>query len=128
MTPRGRAAATIRNTTMTNAKKTEGANRWLARWRRRDDGGNRTAPQTAGVDPIGTLVPGVAVAGLPQGITNPPVHAADVDRRNEEMHAPGQGFLGPAPGTMVLVFVFLAAFIVYFFVNWKVLSFVWKIG
>ena len=79
-------------------------------------------------EPIGTIVPGVAVAGLPQGITNPPVHAADVDRRNEEMHAPGQGFLGPAPGTMVLVFVFLAAFIVYFFVNWKVLSFVWKIG
>ena len=29
---------------------------------------------------------------------------------------------------MVLVFIFLAAFIVYFFVNWKVLSFVWKIG
>ncbi len=79
-------------------------------------------------EPIGTLVPGVAVAGLPQGITNPPVHAADVDRRNEELHAPGQGFLGPAPGTMVLVFVFLAAFVVYFFVNWKVLSFVWKIG
>jgi cytochrome c oxidase subunit 1 len=79
-------------------------------------------------EPIGTLVPGVAVAGLPQGITNPPVHAADVDRRNEELHAPGQGWLGPAPGTMVLVFVFLAAFIVYFFVNWKVLSFVWKIG
>jgi len=26
------------------------------------------------------------------------------------------------------VFVFLAAFVVYFFVNWKVLSFVWKIG
>jgi hypothetical protein len=79
-------------------------------------------------EPIGTIVPGVAVAGLPQGITNPPVHFADVDRRNEEMHAPGRGFLGPAPGTMVLVFVFLAAFIVYFFVNWKVLSFVWKIG
>ncbi len=77
---------------------------------------------------FGTLVPGVAVAGLPQGITNPPKHFADVDRRNEELHAPGQGFLGPAPGTMVLVFVFLAAFIVYFFVNWKVLSFVWKIG
>ena len=79
-------------------------------------------------EPIGTLVPGVAVVGLPQGITHPPVHFADVDRRNEELHAPGRGFLGPAPGTMVLVFVFLAAFIVYFFVNWKVLSFVWKIG
>jgi hypothetical protein len=36
--------------------------------------------------------------------------------------------MGPAPGTLVLVFVFLAAFMLYFFVNWKVLSFVWKIG
>jgi len=79
-------------------------------------------------EPMGTLVPGVAVAGLPQGITDPPVHAADVDRRNAEMHAANHGLLGPAPGTMVLVFVFLAAFIVYFFVNWKVLSFVWKVG
>lgn len=79
-------------------------------------------------EPIGAITPGVAVPGLPQGITNPPVHAPDVDRRNEELHAPGRGLLGPAPGTMVLVFIFLAAFIVYFFVNWKVLSFVWKIG
>jgi len=79
-------------------------------------------------EPVGTIVKGVSVVGLPQGITHPPVHFPDVDRRNEELHAPGRGFLGPAPGTMVLVFVFLAAFIVYFFVNWKVLSFVWKIG
>ncbi len=79
-------------------------------------------------EPIGTIQRGVAVAGLPQGITHPPVHAPDVDRRNEELHAPGRGVLGPAPGTMVLVFIFLAAFIVYFFVNWKVLSFVWKVG
>jgi len=28
----------------------------------------------------------------------------------------------------VIVFIFLAAFMLYFFVNWKVLSFVWKIG
>jgi hypothetical protein len=26
------------------------------------------------------------------------------------------------------VFVFLAAFMTYFFVNWKILSFLWKIG
>jgi cytochrome c oxidase subunit 1 len=36
--------------------------------------------------------------------------------------------MGPAPGTIVLVFVFLVAFIVYFFVNWKILSFLWRIG
>jgi len=78
--------------------------------------------------PLGDVTTGVAMVGVPQGLTHPPVHGADVDRRNEEMHAPGGGFLGPAPGTMVLVFVFLAAFIVYFFVNWKILSFVWKVG
>jgi hypothetical protein len=29
---------------------------------------------------------------------------------------------------MVLVLVFLLAFAVYYFANWKILSFVWKIG
>ena len=33
-----------------------------------------------------------------------------------------------APGTFVLALVFLPAFVLYYFVNWKVLSFVWKIG
>ena len=33
-----------------------------------------------------------------------------------------------APGTLVLVFVFLAAFIAYYFINWKLLSVVWRIG
>jgi len=27
-----------------------------------------------------------------------------------------------------LVFVFLAAFMLYYFTNWKLLSFVWRIG
>jgi hypothetical protein len=31
-------------------------------------------------------------------------------------------------GTLVLVFVFLAAFAIYYFVNWKLLSLVWRIG
>ncbi len=77
--------------------------------------------------PLGQLVPGVAVVGVPQGLTNPPRHAANVDEINERLHAT-QSRLGPAPGTMVLVFIFLAAFVVYFFVNWKILSGVWKIG
>jgi hypothetical protein len=38
------------------------------------------------------------------------------------------GRLGQAPGTMMLVLIFLAAFAVYYFANWKLLSFVWKIG
>ena len=32
------------------------------------------------------------------------------------------------PGTVVLVFIFLACFILYYFANWKILSFVWKVG
>lgn len=78
-------------------------------------------------EPLGVLTPGVAVAGVPQGLTHPPTHAPDVDQRNQELHD-NAGWLGPAPGTVILAFVFLAAFMLYFFVNWKVLSFVWKIG
>ncbi|MEA3247551.1 MAG: cbb3-type cytochrome c oxidase subunit I, partial [Gemmatimonadota bacterium] len=78
--------------------------------------------------PVGTIQRGVAVAGIPQGLTNPPLHAADVNARNEKLHAEAKGIGGATPGTMVLVFVFLAAFILYFFTNWKMLSFVWKVG
>ena len=79
-------------------------------------------------EPIGQIPRGVAVAGIPAGLTHPPVHAADVDARNAALHDAARGLMGPMPGTVVLVFVFLAAFVVYFFVNWKILSFVWKIG
>ena len=79
-------------------------------------------------EPIGQIPRGVAVAGIPAGLTHPPVHAADVDARNAALHDAARGLMGPMPGTVVLVLVFLAAFVVYFFVNWKILSFVWKIG
>jgi cytochrome c oxidase subunit 1 len=71
---------------------------------------------------------GVAVAGIPQGLTNPPVHAANADELNEALHAPARGIAGATPGTLVLVAVFLLAFILYYFTNWKLLSFLWKIG
>jgi cytochrome c oxidase subunit 1 len=77
---------------------------------------------------LGPIAPGVAMAGVPRGLTHPPVHAADVDSRNAALHDVSRGLMGPAPGTIVLVFVFLAAFILYFFVNWKMLSFLWRIG
>jgi len=77
---------------------------------------------------LGTITRGVAMAGVPAGITHPPVHALDVDARNAALHGEQAGLMGPAPGTIVLVFVFLAAFIVYYFVNWKVLTFLWRIG
>jgi cytochrome c oxidase subunit I len=79
-------------------------------------------------EPIGQIPRGIAVAGIPAGLTHPPVHAADVDARNAALHDAARGLMGPMPGTVVLVFVFLAAFVVYFFVNWKILSFIWRIG
>jgi cytochrome c oxidase subunit 1 len=71
---------------------------------------------------------GVTVPGIPQGLTNPPVHSADVDERNEALHAPARGIAGATPGTLVLVAVFFIAFVLYYFTNWKLLSFLWKIG
>jgi hypothetical protein len=79
-------------------------------------------------EPLGTITEGVAMAGVPHGLTHPPRHAPNVDQLNAELHAQARWTLGPAPGTLVLVFIFLAAFVLYFFVNWKVLSAVWKIG
>jgi len=66
-------------------------------------------------------VPGAR--GLPQGITSPPRPATVADEENLPT-----GRWGNAPGTMALVLIFLAVFIVYYFANWKILSFVWKIG
>jgi cytochrome c oxidase subunit 1 len=66
-------------------------------------------------------VPGAR--GLPQGITQPPRPATVED----EAQLP-TGRWGHAPGTMALVLIFLAAFMIYYFANWKILSFVWKIG
>jgi hypothetical protein len=56
--------------------------------------------------------------GVPPGVTNPPAPVPpDAEHAGKSV-----------PGTLVLVFVFLAAFVVYYFVNWKLLSFIWKIG
>ena len=79
-------------------------------------------------EPLGEITRGVAMVGVPQGLTHPPVQSADVDARNEELHAPARGIMGPTPGTIILVAVFLLAFIAYYFTNWKLLSFLWKVG
>lgn len=62
--------------------------------------------------------------GLPPGLVNPPRPLPEDD----EESLPGTGRLGQAPGTLVLVLIFLAAFAVYYFANWKLLSFLWRIG
>jgi cytochrome c oxidase subunit 1 len=59
--------------------------------------------------------------GLPQGILRLPPQTHAVETASTAHHA-------GAPGTVVLVFVFLAVFILYYFTNWKVLSMIWKMG
>ncbi|HEX6643430.1 MAG TPA: hypothetical protein VF037_02070, partial [Gemmatimonadales bacterium] len=71
---------------------------------------------------------GRPIPGIPQGLTNPPGHAANVDAVNEELHAPARGWAGATPGTLVLVGIFFLAFMLYYFTNWKALSFLWRIG
>ena len=61
--------------------------------------------------------------GVPNGIVNPPRQPNEEDVEVVQ----GSGF-GMAPGTLVLAFVFLAAFAVYYYTNWKLLSMVWQIG
>jgi hypothetical protein len=39
-----------------------------------------------------------------------------------------EGEAPKTPGTIVLAGIFLAAFAIYYFTNWKLLSLVWKIG
>lgn len=59
--------------------------------------------------------------GIPQGLTKlpPQVHTGP---EVEKIHASG------AKGTIVLTFIFLACFVLYYFTNWKILSFLWKVG
>lgn len=66
---------------------------------------------------------GPDLKNVPQGIVNPPkaISAYSAEER-QEAHDNG------CPGTMVLVWIFLAAFVLYYFTNWKLLSMVWKIG
>jgi cytochrome c oxidase subunit 1 len=77
--------------------------------------GRRLGPEESGVGALGK--------GLPPGITSPPRPLTETDAESLPHHA-----LGEAPGTMVLVGVFLAAFALYYFVNWKLLSVVWQVG
>ena len=67
---------------------------------------------------------GATGRGLPPGITDPPRPLVPEDK--EALKPSGR--LGPVPGTMVLVLIFLAAFITYYFVNWMLLSFLWEVG
>jgi cytochrome c oxidase subunit 1 len=78
--------------------------------------GRRLAPDESGLGAVGR--------GIPPGLVRPPRPLGPADDGSALPH----GALGHAPGTMVLVAVFLAAFVVYYFVNWKLLSGVWRVG
>jgi cytochrome c oxidase subunit 1 len=78
--------------------------------------GRRLAPDESGL--------GAQRRGLPAGIVRPPRRLGPEDDDRKLPHEA----LGHAPGTMVLAGVFLASFVLYYFVNWKLLSDVWKVG
>ncbi|MCC6220135.1 MAG: cbb3-type cytochrome c oxidase subunit I [Deltaproteobacteria bacterium] len=59
--------------------------------------------------------------GIPQGVLKLPSQTYK-GSMVERTHKTG------TPGTVVLVFIFLACFVLYYFVNWKLLSVLWKIG
>jgi cytochrome c oxidase subunit 1 len=64
--------------------------------------------------------------GIPQGVLKLPPQAHTVPV--QENVTADRGPAHHAPGTLVLVGVFLVAFIVYYFLNWKLLAGAWKIG
>jgi cytochrome c oxidase subunit 1 len=66
----------------------------------------------------------MAMHGVPPGVANPP---APLPPEASEPSAEHRGRFS-SPGTMILVVVFLVAFVVYYFVNWNLLSFLWRIG
>lgn len=59
--------------------------------------------------------------GLPQGVIKLPAQS----HTGPQVVALHEGGLR---GTMVLVTIFLIAFALYYFTNWKILSFLWKVG
>lgn len=60
-------------------------------------------------------------AGVPQGVWKLP-------RQTHEGPQVVAAHRTGTPGTLVLVFIFFACFVLYYFANWKILSFLWKVG
>jgi cytochrome c oxidase subunit 1 len=60
-------------------------------------------------------------SGVPQGIWRLP-------RQVHEGASVAAAHQTGTPGTLVLVLIFFSAFILYYFANWKILSFLWKVG
>jgi len=60
-------------------------------------------------------------SGIPPGVWSLPKQVHD-GASVAAVHRTG------TPGTVVLVLIFFAGFILYYFANWKILSFLWKVG
>ncbi len=75
--------------------------------------------------PLGDEMTQSALAGtVPPGLYTRPFTELPAEPAKLKEH----GRLGTMPGTMILVGVFLLAFVVYYFANWKLLSAMWQIG
>lgn len=75
--------------------------------------------------PLGDETTEAALAGaVPPGLYTRPF----TELPSEPVELREHGKLGMMPGTMILVAVFMLAFVVYYFVNWKLLSAMWQIG
>jgi cytochrome c oxidase subunit 1 len=74
---------------------------------------------------LGDETTAAALAGsVPPGVYERPFAQLPTEETEIEEH----GTLGMMPGTMLLVLIFLLAFVVYYFANWKLLSAMWQIG
>jgi cytochrome c oxidase subunit 1 len=60
-------------------------------------------------------------AGLPSGVRRLPKQVHD-DEAARAAHETG------TPGTVILVIIFFACFVLYYFANWKILATLWKVG
>ena len=61
------------------------------------------------------------LSGIPQGVLSLPSQA-------HSGTAVGRVHKEGTPGTVILTIIFFICFVVYYFINWKLLSFLWKIG
>lgn len=75
--------------------------------------------------PLGDdMTPSALAGSVPPGLYTRPFKELPAAQADLKEH----GRLGMMPGTMILVGVFMLAFVVYYFANWKLLSAMWQIG
>ena len=75
--------------------------------------------------PLGDDSSAAALAeSVPPGVYTRPF----AELPTEDVELEEYGTLGMMPGTMILVAIFMLAFVVYYFANWKLLSGMWQIG